>query len=137
MSPKLKEEKELTLYPCKKGKVYDLLQEAKKEVELMENGTGQLRLFEMSCFKISYCPGDEVPLDHLNQTTNKTYRIEEVTADELNLMDDEILIPVAHFSKDVYATFGTPFVIKVKYVSKFNVLYFFLICTLYFKLLAL
>ncbi|XP_065341533.1 ubiquitin carboxyl-terminal hydrolase 7 isoform X2 [Cloeon dipterum] len=120
VSPKLKEEKELTLYPCKKGKVFDLLQEASKEVELAENGTGQLRLFEMSCFKISYCPGEEVPLEHLNQTTNKTYRIEEIPADEIQLADEEVLVPVAHFSKDVYATFGTPFVVKIKYGDPFS-----------------
>jgi hypothetical protein len=44
-------------------------------------------------------------------------RIEEIPPDELNLAEDELLVPVAHFSKDVYATFGTPFVVKVKHVS--------------------
>lgn len=45
------------------------------------------------------------------------YRIEEIPRDELNLADDEMLIPVAHFHKDVFAAFGIPFFIKVKQVS--------------------
>jgi ubiquitin carboxyl-terminal hydrolase 7 len=45
------------------------------------------------------------------------YRIEEIPRDEWNLADDEMLIPVAHFHKDVYASFGIPFFIKVKQVS--------------------
>jgi hypothetical protein len=33
------------------------------------------------------------------------------------LADDEMLIPVAHFYKDVFSSFGIPFFIKVKHVS--------------------
>jgi ubiquitin carboxyl-terminal hydrolase 7 len=44
-------------------------------------------------------------------------RIEEIPRDELNLADDEMLIPVAHFYKDVFSAFGIPFLIKVKQVS--------------------
>nr|CAD7262036.1 unnamed protein product [Timema shepardi] len=43
--------------------------------------------------------------------------IEEVPKDELNLADDEMLIPVAHFYKDIFSTFGIPFFIKVKNAS--------------------
>ena len=43
-------------------------------------------------------------------------RIEEIPKDEVSLSVDEILVPVAHFHKDVFATFGTPFFIKVKHV---------------------
>lgn len=42
VGPKL-EEKELILYPNKNGTVADLLEEAKKQVELSENGSGKLR----------------------------------------------------------------------------------------------
>lgn len=45
------------------------------------------------------------------------YRIEEIPVDELNLEEDEMLIPVAHFQKDVYTTFGIPFLLKIKNVS--------------------
>ena len=36
-------QRELVLYPNKNGKVQDLLEEAKKQVELSENGSGKLR----------------------------------------------------------------------------------------------
>jgi len=44
-------------------------------------------------------------------------RIEEIPRDEVNLADDEMLIPVAHFHKDIFSSFGIPFFIKVKHVS--------------------
>lgn len=44
-------------------------------------------------------------------------RIEEIPKEELEIGEDEALIPVAHFHKDVFSTFGVPFLIKVKHVS--------------------
>lgn len=38
--------------------------------------------------------------------------------DQLSIGADEILVPVAHFQKELFNTFGTPFYIKVKIVSK-------------------
>ncbi|KAF4530895.1 hypothetical protein B566_EDAN016413, partial [Ephemera danica] len=35
------------------------------------------------------------------------------------MAEDEILVPVAHFSNDVYSTFGTPIVVKVKHGESF------------------
>lgn len=43
VGPKLKEEKEITLYPNKNGRVSDLLEEAKNLVELSPDGSGKLR----------------------------------------------------------------------------------------------
>ena len=43
VGPKLKEEKEITLYPNKNGKVSDLLEEAKNVVDLSTDGSGRLR----------------------------------------------------------------------------------------------
>ena len=50
-----KEEKELVLYPNKNGSVANLLEEAKKQVELdAENGSGKLRYgFLYHCLRIS------------------------------------------------------------------------------------
>lgn len=45
------------------------------------------------------------------------FRIEEILREELNLAEDEMLIPVAHFCKDVFSVFGIPFFLKVKQVS--------------------
>jgi len=46
------------------------------------------------------------------------YRVEEVPTDEMELSDNELLVPVNHFSKEVYSTFGTPFLIKIIHVSE-------------------
>ena len=43
--------------------------------------------------------------------TTKSYRLEEVPKDQEELQDGEILVPVAHFSKEVFSTFGAPFLI--------------------------
>lgn len=36
----------------------------------------------------------------------------------MELSENELLVPVNHFSKEVYSTFGTPFLIKIIHVSK-------------------
>lgn len=35
----------------------------------------------------------------------------------MDLGENELLVPVNHFSKDAYSTFGTPFLIKIIHVS--------------------
>ena len=57
-------------------------------------------------------------LECINTTGSKVYRVEEVPVDEVDLAEDEVLVPVAHFNKDVFCTFGTPFFIKLKQVSE-------------------
>ncbi|XP_014255041.1 ubiquitin carboxyl-terminal hydrolase 7 isoform X2 [Cimex lectularius] len=115
---RMKEEKEIILYPNKGATVADLLEEAKKTVEMSPDGSGKLRLLELTCNRINpVSPKDDTPLESLaNAATNtpKMYRIEEIPKDELQLADDETLVPVAHFHKDVFSTFGIPFLIKVK-----------------------
>ncbi|XP_044734467.1 ubiquitin carboxyl-terminal hydrolase 7-like [Chrysoperla carnea] len=118
VGPKMKEEKELILYPNKCGTVADLLEEAKKQVEFSEGGSGRLRIFEVNSNKISPGPKEDTPLESLPST--KQYRIEEVPRDELLLQDDEILMPCAHFQKDTFSTFGIPFYIKIKQGDTFG-----------------
>lgn len=50
-------------------------------------------------------------------TMNIIYRVEEIPKDEMELGENELLVPVNHFSKEVYSTFGTPFLIKIVHVS--------------------
>ena len=50
------------------------------------------------------------------------YRFEEIPRDELNLMEDEMLIPVSHFYKDVFYVFGTPFFVRIKQGEPFTTL---------------
>lgn len=105
---------ELLLYPNKNGTVADLLAEAKKHVTESPDSSGVLRLLEISTYKITQIVQDDVLLECLNTNSSKTYRIEEIPKDELKLQNGEFLIPVAHFQKEIYQTFGTPFLLKLK-----------------------
>jgi hypothetical protein len=49
-------------------------------------------------------------------SNNKTFRLEEIPAEELEVGEGELLVPVAHFNKEVYTTFGSPFILKIKQV---------------------
>lgn len=59
-------------------------------------------------------PKDDTPLETLGVTSAKVYRIEEVPRDEMHVADDEMLVSCAHFHKEVFSTFGIPFLIKIK-----------------------
>ncbi|XP_021358377.1 ubiquitin carboxyl-terminal hydrolase 7-like isoform X1 [Mizuhopecten yessoensis] len=121
VNSKMKEEKELVLYPNKNGNVGDLLEEAKKQAELSEDGSGKLRLLEVISYKIYTIQREEAFLDALNPAgATKSYRIEELPKDEVRLGDDETLIPVAHFHKEVFSTFGVPFLLKIKQSEPFS-----------------
>lgn len=121
VTSKLKEEKELVLYPSKNGKVTDLFDEVKKQVELEPDGSDKLRLLEVISNKIYSIQKEETLLDAINMSgSTKTYRIEEIPKDEVTLKDNETLIPVAHFHKEVYSTFGVPFLLKIKQGEKFS-----------------
>ena len=49
-----------------------------------------------------------------NQLSTKSYRIEQVLDDELKICQNELLLPIAHFTKEIYATYGIPFLMKVR-----------------------
>ncbi|KAK5641318.1 hypothetical protein RI129_009865 [Pyrocoelia pectoralis] len=116
---KFKEEKELILYPNKGGTVTDLLEEAKKQVEFSEGGSGKLRLVEVNCNKVIAGPKEDMSLETLAIGTAKVFRVEEIPVDEVRLQDDEMLISCAHFQKEVFSTFGIPFLIKIKHGEPF------------------
>lgn len=65
-------------------------------------------------------PKEDTPLESLNIGTAKTYRIEEIPRDELVLQEDEMLVSCAHFHKEVFSTFGIPFLIKIKNGEPFS-----------------
>lgn len=146
LSINMKEEKELVLYPNKNGTVKTLLDEAMKSVEFnFEEGSGQLRIVEISNYKLLPGPREDDSLEckrfflfwfinsdlsridlqasgETNMTNQKVYRIEEVPRDEANLLEDELLIPVSHFFKDVFNLFGIPFYVKTKQGEPFAAL---------------
>jgi len=118
ISSNLKEEKELVLYPNRNATVSDLFGEAlgSGQLDLDAGGTGKLRLLEIFSNKVnSICRPDaslEVLLSQ-QANSNKSFRLEEVPLDEQELKEGEILVPVAHFNKEIYTTFGSPFLIKI------------------------
>lgn len=114
INSKLKEEKELTLYPNKSGTVAEVLEEAKNHVIESPDSSGKLRLLEVSASRITLPCTDDMLIECLNPNSTKSYRIEEISKEEAKLEAGEFLIPVAHFSKDTYGTFGTPFMFKMK-----------------------
>ncbi|KAK2192630.1 hypothetical protein NP493_27g01010 [Ridgeia piscesae] len=108
-------EEELVLYPNSNGCMEDLLKEARKHITLDPAGSGKLRLLEIISNKIFAIQPDNVLLECItNSTGTKVYRIEEVPVDEVDIKEDEALVPVAHFQKEIFSTFGTPFMIKMK-----------------------
>jgi ubiquitin carboxyl-terminal hydrolase 7 len=117
---KLKDEKELVLYPNKNGCVADLLEEGGKQVELTSGGSSKLRLLEIISYKILCIQREDVLLDCLNAAATKTFRLEEIPLDEMHLPDDELLVPVAHFHKEIFSTFGIPFLLKLKNGEAFS-----------------
>jgi len=122
VNSKLKEERELLLYPNKSGTVADLLEEAKKHLcenvygtpTLSPDGSGRLRLLEITSNRIIQISKEDVLVECLNTTTSKSYRVEEIPKDEIDLEANEFLMPVAHFHKEPILTFGTPFLLKIR-----------------------
>lgn len=122
LSPNLKDEREIIVFPNKNGTIKTLLEEAAKQIQFSEDSTRKLRLVEVANHKLLPRPREDTTLESLqpqdqmaNQSHHKVFRIEEVPRDELLLLDTEMLIPVAHFSKDIYSSFGIPFFIKARH----------------------
>lgn len=74
----------------------------------------------MNCNKVIMGPKDDTLLETLGVTSAKIYRIEEVPRDELQVAEDEMLVSCAHFHKEVFSTFGIPFLIKIKQGEPFT-----------------
>nr|XP_032816939.1 ubiquitin carboxyl-terminal hydrolase 7 isoform X1 [Petromyzon marinus] len=107
-------EEEITLYPDKHGCVQDLLEECKKTVTLSETSSGKLRLLEIVSYKIIGMRQEDELLECINSATSRTYRIEETPVDQVDIEKErEMLVPVAHFHKEVFGTFGIPFLLRI------------------------
>ncbi|CAG0917542.1 unnamed protein product [Notodromas monacha] len=119
MSMNCREEKEIVLYPNKNGTVRDLLDEAvaSPHVQLVGReggGTGTLRLLEVAAYKIQSVQRDDAPLESLNVSAQKQFRIEEVPLEEALVAPGELVLPCAHFHKEIYSNFGVPFYVKIR-----------------------
>lgn len=130
LSSNLKTERELVLMPHKKAIVKDLLDECRVELlkeELIfkdqceDKLNFKLRLEEIVGSKIHRIFKDETSIETLDpQQANKSYRVEAVLSEEANIVEGEYLLPVAHFSKEIYATFGSPFLLKIRLGEPFK-----------------
>ena len=60
-------------------------------------------------YKVQNIVYEEIRLEMLSTSPPLWFRVEEVPKDELGIGDDELLILVAHFSKEIYSGFGTRF----------------------------
>lgn len=133
ISANLKMERELTLMPFKKASVKELLSECRGELLKEELITHQdfnsfdqfrLRLVEIVASRLQRVIKEDLLIETLeNQMANKAYRVEQVLPEEIALNNnltfnvsegEEYLLPIAHFTKEIYATFGSPFLLKIR-----------------------
>jgi len=111
MNGHLKDEQELNLFVEKDGLVSHLFKEARRHVQ---SSTDEFRLLEIVGYKVfRIVPGDQ-PLDQLTPQAQRSYRLEEVNEEDLDSDSNSCLVQVAHFNKEVYNTFGTPFLIRMR-----------------------
>jgi ubiquitin carboxyl-terminal hydrolase 7 len=120
-----KEDREVILYAKETGCVRDPLDEATRSQHVtmvcpLGGGSGRLRLLEVPVNKVQNLVNEAQLLETITMTVQKEYPIEEVPADEVQQGRglDEMLLPCAHFHKEVYQPFGTPFYIKVRDVNQ-------------------
>ena len=76
VNPRLKDEKELVLYPDKDGNVADVLNEAREQIDSPLNMSGKLRLLEIISAKVFNVITADVPVEHLMTQAQRSFRIE-------------------------------------------------------------
>ncbi|PAA90249.1 hypothetical protein BOX15_Mlig023590g1, partial [Macrostomum lignano] len=118
VTPKLREDRELTVSPPKDGTVADLLEEVRHQ--LPSPPQGRLRLLEVSHSRIFSEHSRDLPLIRLQPS--KSLRAEEVPPDELQVGPNELVVYAAHFNKDTYNQFGVPFTVKIRDGEQFSAL---------------
>ncbi|TGZ58823.1 hypothetical protein CRM22_009421 [Opisthorchis felineus] len=125
VGPKLSIKAELLLSVPQNGLVSDLLKEAIRHLSLPSDGSGQLRLLEISGNRIIQEFSPNLKLSSISQSTLlpqtcvsnppvHSLRIEEVPIDEVNLKPDETIVYVSHFDKDLHVAFGIPFTVRIR-----------------------
>ena len=122
LSPDHKSEQELTLYPPKSGIVEDLLREAKEAMgeANLSRPKVKLRLLDIISHKITAVNPPDARMETLAAPSTKSYRVEEVPRDQESVGEEELLVPVAHFQKEIYSTFGHPFLLKLRDGESFD-----------------
>eukprot|EP00118_Oscarella_pearsei_P005571 m.25698 g.25698 ORF g.25698 m.25698 type:complete len:1114 (+) comp28916_c0_seq2:103-3444(+) len=113
-SKSLKEAKELLLFVNVDSTIRDVLLAAKKQLSKVHGYEvkNTLRLVDVVSARIFGVYSEDGRTDAIPQS--KVVRLEEVPEEEMALAEDEMLVPVAHFHKEVFHTFGTPFFLVLK-----------------------
>ncbi|CAL8074204.1 unnamed protein product [Calicophoron daubneyi] len=125
VGPKLSVKAELLLSVPQNGLVIDLLKEASRHLILPGDGSGQLRLFDVSGNRILMQYPATTQLSSIPQSIAfpqgcnpaspaHSLRIEEIPVDELNLRSDETIVYVSHFDKELHEAFGVPFTVRIR-----------------------
>jgi len=107
-----KKEIEMVVFVDKQGKVCDLLEESKNTIGKEVEGK-TLRLLEIAGCKIHRIVPVDLAIESLILQAQKSHRIEIEQIPDKDMICNSVEIPVAHFQKDCFVTFGTPFLIFV------------------------
>jgi len=126
------QERELVFYVNKAARITirDLLNEMAKVLNNEKKPPGNLsgrnlRLVEVSSHRVVQIVDDEMSSDMIqnNNTMTRYFRAEEIPEDEAEShsnTNSEMVVAVAHFHKEARSTFGTPFLIKVRFGETWN-----------------
>ncbi|CAD6193073.1 unnamed protein product [Caenorhabditis auriculariae] len=112
---------EMTVWPERGGRVYHILEEARRDFHFSHNGTGKLRLLYVgqssSSLRVFNLFSEDASADEVHQkllnSSMYTVRVEEVPRDQLVVGPNEYLAPVSHYDRDPNKMFGVPFLFKV------------------------
>jgi ubiquitin carboxyl-terminal hydrolase 7 len=84
----------------------------------------RLRLVEIVGLRVHRIFREDIQIETFEKgqsSTNKSYRVEQILTEEMALDPvSDYLLPIAHFNREVYATFGSPFLLKVKLGEPFK-----------------
>uniref|UniRef100_A0A914UII7 ubiquitinyl hydrolase 1 n=1 Tax=Plectus sambesii TaxID=2011161 RepID=A0A914UII7_9BILA len=119
---------EITVFPDKTGSVKTILDEVRKQVQLAEGGSGQLRMVfagqsphTLRVYSVLSTELSVTECAHKFANTSYTGRVEEIPLDQVSINTaTEYLLPVGHFDKEPTRIFGVPFFIKVKQGESFS-----------------
>lgn len=102
----------------KTSTINDVIDQLAKEVTLTPDGTQRIRIFEVtpSMKQQRELHGVEM-IGNISESADLF--AEEISAEELSATDDDKVIHVFHFSKDVHRTHGVPFKFVIKPGEKF------------------
>lgn len=103
----------------KTSTVNEVVEQLTKAVTLSEGGSGRIRIFEVSpSNKQQRELGAAEMIGNISESTELFG--EEIPIEELNATEDEKIINVFHFSKDIHRTHGVPFKFVVRPHEKFS-----------------